>query len=77
MLLLIEKYKLYKKEGLKPTKNILKFTQQYRETGDIYLKFLNECTQVSQTNIHTSELYIRFKAWYIENFKSQIKRKIG
>ena len=37
MLILIKKYKKYCKEGLIATKNILKFTKNYKETNDIYL----------------------------------------
>jgi phage/plasmid-associated DNA primase len=41
MLLLLEKYKEFvKTENIKPTKNILKWTNKYRENIDIYLQFV-------------------------------------
>ena len=50
MLLLIEYYKKYSKtHELKTTDNILKWTDQYKEDIDIYLQFLNECTEERQT----------------------------
>jgi hypothetical protein len=48
MLLLIEHYKIYKENGLKPTKNILEWTNKYKEDTDTYLQFINECTIKSE-----------------------------
>jgi P4 family phage/plasmid primase-like protien len=68
MLLLIEYYKKYMQtKKLIPTENILKWTNQYKEDTDIYLQFLNECTEYSETHIHNITLYEHFKGWYKVN----------
>ncbi len=65
MLLLIEYYKKYTEtHELKPTTNILKWTNQYKEDTDIYLQFLNEYTEESDNDkdrVHCSDLYCIFK----------------
>ena len=68
MLLLIEFYKKYiKTKELKPTENILKWTDQYKEDTDMYLQFLNECTEESTSHIKNTELYDHFKIWFKQN----------
>jgi P4 family phage/plasmid primase-like protien len=68
MLLLIDCYKKYTMTKiLTPTKNILKWTMQYKEDTDVYLQFLNECTEESKMHIKTTTLYERFKNWYVTN----------
>jgi phage/plasmid-associated DNA primase len=52
---------------LKPTNNILKWTDQYKEETDMYLQFLNENTEESTTHIKTTELYDYFKNWFKQN----------
>jgi len=65
MLLLIEYYKNYiLTKELKPTENILTWTNKYKEDTDIYLQFLNDNTQISEHHIHTSTLYESFKLWF-------------
>lgn len=67
MLLLINYYKKYmKNKRLVATENILKWTNQYKEDTDIYLCFLNECTEQSDIHIRTSTLYNSFKKWFTE-----------
>ena len=63
MLLLIEYYKKYTRTNeLKVTKNILKWTDKYKEDTDIYLSFLNENTEENlEGHIHCVELYGFFK----------------
>jgi P4 family phage/plasmid primase-like protien len=72
MLLLIEYYKKYfELKTLKPTANILKWTNQYKEDTDMYLNFLNECTKETDNEmdkIHCSTLYELFKMWHKTNF---------
>ncbi len=69
--MLIEYYKKYtEKRELKPTKGILKWTNQYKEDTDIYLQFLNENTEDTndeKDKIHSSTLYGIFKDWYKYN----------
>jgi putative DNA primase/helicase len=69
MLLLIEKYKKYiETHELKPTENILKWTNQYKEDTDLYLQFLNECTEESETaHTHAVDIYDGFKVWFKNN----------
>jgi P4 family phage/plasmid primase-like protien len=69
MLLLIEYYKKYiQTKELKPTNNILKWTDQYKENTDIYLEFLNENTEENKEgHIHCSTLYENFKTWFKMN----------
>jgi P4 family phage/plasmid primase-like protien len=69
MLLLIEYYKKYaENKNLVATENILKWTNQYKENTDLYLSFLNECTEDSDNeNIHCVKLYEKFKYWFVTN----------
>jgi P4 family phage/plasmid primase-like protien len=68
MLLLIDYYKKYKETlELKPTNNILKWTDQYKEDTDLYLQYLNENTEESNTNIKNTILYENFKFWFKNN----------
>jgi P4 family phage/plasmid primase-like protien len=65
MLLLIEYYKKYNQtKVLSVTENILKWTNQYKEDTDMYLQFLNECTEHSDIHIRTSDIYDQFKNWF-------------
>jgi P4 family phage/plasmid primase-like protien len=69
MLLLIEYYKKYTKtHELKATNEILKWTNKYEEDTDLYLQFLNECTEENKDgHIHCSVLYESFKDWFKTN----------
>ncbi len=68
MLLLIEYYEKYTEtKNLTPTENILKWTNQYKENTDLYLSFLNECTEESTTHLKCSELYECYKFWFKNN----------
>jgi hypothetical protein len=68
MLLLIEYYKKYiETKELKPTDNILKWTNNYKEETDMYLQFLNENlleTGNEKDKVHCSSLYTIFKDWF-------------
>jgi len=64
MLLLIEYYKKFVNTGLQPTENILAWTNQYKEDTDIFLTFLNNCTEPSDKHIGSTELYEYFKIWF-------------
>jgi putative DNA primase/helicase len=68
ILLRIEYYKKYtESKELKLTKEILKWTDKYKEDTDLYLQFLNECTEESINHIHCSTLYDVFKFWFKNN----------
>jgi P4 family phage/plasmid primase-like protien len=68
ILLLLDYYKKYKEtHELKPTENILKWTNQYKEDTDLYLQFLNENTEETKNDkdkIHCATLYAIFKDWF-------------
>ena len=67
-LLLVDYYKTYiKHKNLKPTNNILRWTNQYKEDTDIALLFLNEMTKDSTKRTHCSKLYESFKIWFMAN----------
>lgn len=69
MLILIDRYKKYiNGELLEVTENILKRTNQYNKKTEIYLSFLNECTEKSNTHISSSDLYNAFKTWFRNNY---------
>ena len=74
MLLLLEYYTNYiKTNELVVTNDILKWTNQYKETTDMYLQFLNECTEESDEHISTRDLYEEFKRWFrVNNPNNQI-----
>ncbi len=65
-LLLIEHYKKYENnnELLTPTDKILAWTNQYKEDTDIYFSFLNECTETSDVDTKTTDLYDIFGIWF-------------
>ncbi len=73
MLLLIEHYKIYQTEKkLVATKNILKWTKKYEAETDVYLQFLNECTEEKEgEKLKTNILYPLFKEWWNNNFPSK------
>jgi P4 family phage/plasmid primase-like protien len=68
ILLLIEYYKKYTvTKELKVTPEILQWTDKYKEDTDLYLNFLNECTEQCENNIKTMILYEKFKLWFKVN----------
>jgi P4 family phage/plasmid primase-like protien len=68
MLLLIEYYKKYSEtKELKPTANILQWTDKYKEDTDLYLNFLNDCTEAYTMHISTTTIYDGFKIWFKAN----------
>jgi phage/plasmid-associated DNA primase len=57
---------------LKETKEILEFTQQYKEEGDYILQFMKETTQESKTkHIFTHVLYNFYKNWMKQNYPNE------
>ena len=70
MLLLINYYKLYKKEGLLPEQSVLKFTNEIKDEQNIYKQYMEERTKKSELHIHTSVLYEDFKKWFIDNYQN-------
>lgn len=70
MLLLLEYYLKFNNGNLKPTTNILEWTTMYKEEVDIYLNFLNDCTEDSETHISNVQLYETFKIWFKQKFNN-------
>ena len=69
--LLLEYYEKYKKEGLNMTPSMLERTRDYQVASDIYLDWLTNRTEVSDSNIHTAVLYEDFTSWYQENYRGK------
>lgn len=72
LLLLIEKYQLYLREGLQDTKNILAFTRKYRESGNYVLEFARANLVESKTK-HSffSNLYAQYKFWFKRSYPGE------
>jgi P4 family phage/plasmid primase-like protien len=68
MLMLIDKYKEYEKNGLKTTENVMKFTTKTKEENDIFKQHLDDNTKESDKHVHTSALYDDFKIWFVTNY---------
>ena len=72
MLLLIEYYRKYIKEGINPTDKVMKLTMKQKEETDIYEIYLNETIEKSTgakiERILRSELYKQFIEWYKINY---------
>lgn len=72
-LLLLDYYKKYEKNKdlIKPTEKILKWANQYKKHTDVYLEFLNECTECTKESdmirIKSIDLYKVFKIWCEKN----------
>jgi hypothetical protein len=54
---------------IKESKNINNNNNNNKKRGpeDLYLQFLNECTEKSDTHIATTNLYETFKLWFKNN----------
>jgi phage/plasmid-associated DNA primase len=65
MILLLEYYKKYIEEGLKPTENILRFTKKHNLESDVYKRFVNETViyDISK-RITYKKLRDTFENWY-------------
>lgn len=63
MLILIEYYKKYKKDGLISTNNINKMTLEYKMDSDIYLTYMAHFFEKSDSHISMNEIYKHFIEW--------------
>jgi P4 family phage/plasmid primase-like protien len=68
MLMLIEYLQIFKKGKLKPSKNVLEWTEMYKDDVDKYLTFLNDCTEESETHVSNVDLYEAFKNWFKDKY---------
>ena len=71
MLLLIEYLKKFKNGVLKPSKNVLEWTEMYKDEVDRYLVFLNDCTEESEKHISNTALYDAFKYWFRDKYPGE------
>jgi len=71
MLLLLEYYQKFTDNKLKPSKNVLEWTEMYREEVDKYFVYLDECTEESETHISNVELYNAFKNWFRDKYPGE------
>jgi P4 family phage/plasmid primase-like protien len=71
MYLLIEYYKIYKKNGLKEPKEVLACTKNYQVNNDIYAEFINEnIIENDKSILKIEEIFNYFKQWYKESYTS-------
>ena len=88
MSILLEYYKKYQKEGLKPPDEVVKFTKEYQKNCDMYAEFLGKIVEKGnkEDNVDMSHLYTEYKVWSQENnckltsrkdFREYLKKKYG
>ena len=71
MLLLLEYYNKFKQGNLTPPKNVLEWTDMYKEEVDMYYNFLNDCTEEAETHVSNVQLYIVFQEWFKKNYGNE------
>jgi phage/plasmid-associated DNA primase len=67
MLVLIEYYKKYKKNGIKVIESVHQITDNLKISNNLCLEFMINNTEFAETNIHTSYLYNIFVNWFKKN----------
>lgn len=71
MYLLIEYYKVYKRQGLKEPKEVLICTKNYQVNNDMYAEFINDNIMEDVKSIlRIDEVYTHFKQWYKDSYSS-------
>ncbi|MBM3204259.1 hypothetical protein FJZ55_10205, partial [Candidatus Woesearchaeota archaeon] len=76
MLLLIEYYYKYMKTGLTPTKSIMEWTNMYQEEEDIYLAYVNQRLEKSDTHIRINDVYDDYVSWCSSNNQKSISQNL-
>jgi phage/plasmid-associated DNA primase len=71
MLLLLEYYNKFKLGNLTPPKNVLEWTNMYKEEVDMYYNFLNDCTEDAETHVSNVQLYMVFQEWFKKNYGNE------
>ena len=68
ILLLIEYYKKFKKEGINPTEKVMRMTNKQREETDPFMDYINNELEIGITNekVLKKDIYIHFKKWYTD-----------
>ena len=70
---LIECYKMYERDGLKLSPNVVKWSQEYRDREDNIQDFIDACCIVDKDNpsvdnrTRAKDLYTRYKIWHDAN----------
>lgn len=77
MLILIEYYRKFLAEDLKPTAGIKTFTQKYKDSNDIFAKFISEKMEEANTNVSTASLLVAFNEWAEENGMRKTNMSVG
>jgi P4 family phage/plasmid primase-like protien len=85
--LLFERFKDYKKRGLREPQDVVLSTELYRSMNDIYLQFIKERVEMLDYPKNTPEkqknflklqdLHAEFTAWYQENHSAYAKEKFN
>ena len=69
---LIEKYKDYKKEGVSPPNEVIKFTMEHQKDCDLYGDFIDtHIKKFTGRDVCINFLMEEFKMWFGEEFGSQ------
>jgi P4 family phage/plasmid primase-like protien len=69
MSILIERFKIYKKQGLVEPVKVVKFTKDYEAVSDIYQQFIDEfiiITKKEDDTVSIKDSYSDFKFWFKE-----------
>jgi P4 family phage/plasmid primase-like protien len=90
MYILLQKYKKYKKSGLKEPEEVLEVTREYQRVSDLYNDFISDSiAKDEKSHIGLNELYRVFKEWFRNNnnqnirppsrtyFKGKMEQKLG
>ena len=73
MILLLEYYKIYKKNGLVATKKVLQYTKKYKNDNDYYSSFVDEYIEEKEKGkIKWADLRDTFIEWYKSNYDTKI-----
>ena len=78
MSLLIDRFRIYKENGLIEPDQVTSYTNKYKQDSDKFNEFIKRCLKPKHGNILSmAELYKYFNVWYKEfyNEKSSIPRK--
>lgn len=72
---LIEIYKDYKINGIKPPHDVIKYTEEHKKQCDLYIEFIQQYIKKSSKydEVNITFLYEEFNGWHTENFGSNKK----
>ena len=74
MYILLQKYKKYKRVGLKEPEEVLEVTREYQRVSDMYNDFMTDTiVKDEKSHIGLNELYRVFKEWFRNNNNQSIR----